>query len=263
MTDASNTMTDEVKYDERYCAYVDILGFRDLVSTLSDKSRGVRALRNLLTTIHEPFSGPATTDFRAQSISDAVALSTAVNSDGLFHLFSVLERLTIDLLFEGYFTRGAIAKGRLYHDDKMAFGEALITAFAFESQVANFPRIVLTRAVADDARTYWECRFSKRVLQAEDGPYYLHVLHRLTQDLDAELRRSPDAGAGRSDEVRYWVQIETKIREHYTEAVVNPRHFEKVKWFARYWNSFISTPVIGFDRIRGPGLDGVTAKFLY
>jgi hypothetical protein len=71
----------------------------------------------LLKRIHTPqqfdpssFQG---SDFRAQSISDAVAISTAVKANGLMHMFGAIETMATALLAEGYFIRGAIVKGPL------------------------------------------------------------------------------------------------------------------------------------------------------
>ena len=68
-------MTDST-YEERYCAFVDILGFGSLISTLECEK-----IQTLLRHIHRPFPGTPenqeNTGYRAQSISDAVAVSMA------------------------------------------------------------------------------------------------------------------------------------------------------------------------------------------
>jgi hypothetical protein len=80
-------------------------------------------------------------------------------------------------LHEGYFLRGAICKGRLFHDETAVFGEALVKAHGLESQIVNFPRIMLTREVVSDARSSDRAKeFDKLIKQADDGPSYLHVL---------------------------------------------------------------------------------------
>jgi hypothetical protein len=115
-------------YEERYCAFIDILGFRNLVKGIHN-SRDAAALREAMRKMHAPASGPDATegiDFRAQSISDAIAISTAPS--GLYELLEAIEKLAIDLVREGYFIRGALVFGYLYHDASMAFGDALVRA---------------------------------------------------------------------------------------------------------------------------------------
>ena len=45
-------MTEEVSYEERYCAFVDILGFRTLISTLDSDPLVVGKIRDLLRLVY-------------------------------------------------------------------------------------------------------------------------------------------------------------------------------------------------------------------
>jgi hypothetical protein len=67
-------------YEQRYCAFVDILGFQGLIDQLRHGKLGVRDLRSLLKQVHDPRQIGAYiqrgSDFRVQSISDAVAMSS-------------------------------------------------------------------------------------------------------------------------------------------------------------------------------------------
>lgn len=118
-----------MSYQTRYCAFVDILGFTAAIRDLDRGSMGYEELRTILRAVHEPppevFALTKDHDLRAQSISDAVCLSTACNAGGLSLLFFSLEMLTLDLLRRGFFIRGGVVKGKLYHDHQMVFGEAL------------------------------------------------------------------------------------------------------------------------------------------
>jgi hypothetical protein len=127
---------------DRYCTFIDILGFRGLIGGLKGNDNQFLALREVLKKVHAPVSQPTVnwhTDFRAQSISDAVAISTLATEGGLIRLFQVIEELAVDLLKGGYFIRGALVKGKLYHDDTMVFGEALVRAYELENSVARYP----------------------------------------------------------------------------------------------------------------------------
>jgi hypothetical protein len=46
------------------------------------------------------------------------------------------------------------------------------------------------------------------------------------------------------------------IEKRFAESVDTPKHFEKVKWFANYWNETVD-PVAGrfVMHINGPGLN--------
>jgi hypothetical protein len=51
------------------------------------------------------------------------------------------------------------------------------------------------------------------------------------------------------------------LRQRLTESMDNPRHFEKVKWFASYWNESIPAGAKEVERITGFGLDPRPAVF--
>jgi len=246
-----------VEYGDRYCAFVDILGFRELVSYLGNSISKVESLRNTLATIHQqPLqAGPSlflNTDFRTQSISDALVVSVAANEGALSELLFSLQTLTMRLLVDGYFIRGAVVKGRLYHDDKMAFGEALIKAYQYESTVVRYPRImVLSDVVADTQKLkHLPNVFAANLKQADDGPMFLHVLRKMQADMNA-LPLGPDNDD--TNALGEYARIKTIIEERYREAMDNPRHFEKVQWFAKYWNASLPANATSY-RVLGVGL---------
>jgi len=232
-------MTDElILYENRYCAFVDILGFRELVARLSASAENVRTLRSLLQKVHEPreFSPQ---QIRAQSISDAVALSTDATMDGISALLGTLTILAVDLLAEGYLVRGAVVKGPLFHDERMVFGKALVDAYHLETEVAKFPRIVVVREVREDILKGKPDLMAK-LKQAPDGPMYIDVLApvvRLAKRLSAPYYKPNDAE--RKLHLRF-SQIKDRLQTRFEESMDEPRHFEKVQWFARYWNKSVS-----------------------
>jgi hypothetical protein len=102
-------MQDDIQYTDRYCAFLDILGFRQLVESLSKDPQNIKNLRALLQKVHG--GGKSKKLVRAQSISDAVALSTEPNMEGLGELMQILMALSIDLLCEGFLFEEQLLKG--------------------------------------------------------------------------------------------------------------------------------------------------------
>jgi hypothetical protein len=246
-------MQDDIEYSDRYCAFVDILGFRQLVESLSRDSKNVKTLRLLLQKIH----GGGTTKklVRAQSISDAVALSTEPTMDGLAELLRILMGLAIDLLCQGFFIRGAVVKGPLYHDEQMVFGKALVDAYQYESEVARYPRVIVVSAVREDMLRQFP-EMVKLLKQSDDGPMFLDVLAPI-----ANLGRMAKKTNLDKDEQEMNLRfhgIKGRLQTLYEEAMDTPRHFEKVRWFAAYWNETVAT-VTEYQKVLGAGLDQ-TAK---
>jgi hypothetical protein len=255
-------------YIDRYCAFIDILGFRDLVRHLGGVGLQFETLRSLLTKIHSPVN-PATKswhiDFRAQSISDAVAISTIANDTDLLHLFIAIENLAVELLKEGYLIRGALVKGKLYHDDKMVFDDALIRAYELERTIVRFPRVMIARDVMQDIDQFCSGFLSDRrviyeshIAQGDDGPYYVHVLRKIAGTIAKLQIENINLPPEKRHSLEEFASIQAVIQRRLDESTDNPRHFEKVQWFARYWNQHVPYGVTKFTPIIGPGMDIVT-----
>lgn len=234
-------------YRDRYCAFVDILGFRQLIDRLTAEARQFEVLRSLLARVHGAKSGSPSesdSDFRAQSISDAVAISTFATRSGLADVFRALQSLAVDLLVEGYFIRGAVVRAPLYHDDQMVFGKALVQAYSFESEVARYPRIMVAREVRDDivrfsVETLGGFPTAKCLRQSADGPMYLDVLQPVVSLFSKSEHPYETLSAEEKARYRQYLSIRDRIQQRYEESMDAPRHFEKVRWFAQYWNDVI------------------------
>jgi hypothetical protein len=244
-------------YHQRYCAFIDILGFRELVQSLATKPERVEVLKTILGKVHNPEKDTDIsfyTEFRAQSISDAVTISTVVNSRSLVQLINAITILTLDLLADGLLVRGALVKGLLYHDETTVYGEALIRAYELESTVVRYPRVMVTYDVVTDLARYCGEQglnelFLKYVRQADDGPWFINVLRYLQES------REPGAFPDRLHRRFYYAgsMLRSQIQFLFDQASDNPKHFEKVQWFARYWNDIM--PAVGESRVTGAGLD--------
>jgi hypothetical protein len=244
------------QYEPRYFAYVDILGFRGLMADLRNGKVKCEAIRDVLKRMHTPHDPEIIDvehcDFRAQSISDAVALSTKPTIPGLMMLLATLRQLATASLREGYFTRGAVCKGLLYHDESTVFGDALVEAYRLESEIVKYPRIMLTKVVVDDARgSEKKDEFEEHIKQADDGPYFVHVLWRLRMLLDV-LKEQPRSPEQHRQTLSYFEAMRAQIQKRFEESVDTPAHFKKVRWFANYWNVTLGEDVETIQRITGP-----------
>ena len=258
-------MSFDIEYGERYCAFVDILGFRELINRLGKGALSVREMRELLTTIHKP-DGLSTqywpTDFRTQSISDAVAISANVNREGLIEILRALENLTLRLLDKGYFIRGGLVKGRLFHDENVVFGDALVEAFRIESEIARYPRVMTTRAVWLDYEKYRAeddgGSLDDWLKQSDDGPMFVHTLRSTSAFAYRTKLDNLSLSPPEQKNLDHITELQNTIQKKFDEAIDNPRHFEKVQWFAEYWNRSVPYGGKDFSTIQGPGLNQMT-----
>lgn len=240
--------TDE--YSVRYCAFVDILGFTGVIADLKHGIINHRQLRDILARVHRPSIPPfkeRSGDLRTQSISDAVCISATATKEGLASILRDLENLSFSLLEHGYLIRGGLVRGPLYHDATMAFGEALVEAYRMESQVARYPRIMVSKQVADEAKTYQaeDPDFGDFIRQATDGPFDVHILRLL----ELFRRGTPDA----IGVLEMYADFAKPLQARFDASVDEPRHFEKQQWFARYWNEVVERFDGRVPIITGPG----------
>lgn len=246
----------EEAYEDRLCAFVDILGFKQLVGAIPH-AISFQSVRDILRAAHsipaDHYTSNESIDFRSVSISDAIVLSTKGSLDGLIHIANAIENLALELLGQGYFTRGAIVKGKLCHDEKVIFGNALIHAYQLETEVVHVPRVMLTRDVVEIVPIN-SLFMEERVRRADDGPFFLHVLRKLQFTLWPDAQRREITGLLVDNTGISFGTIQSMLQKRFDEAVDNPRHFEKVKWFAQYWNRSRPDTLPRSFRISGPGL---------
>jgi hypothetical protein len=243
---------DETLDDDATVAFIDILGFSDIVKqsvALTAKATELIAILEDIANAKQEFADDfeiVSDDFKAQSFSDCIVLSENASPVGLFHLMAAVTLLSFRLLSKGVFVRDGIAKGSLHHSDKVVFGPAMIDAYRLESTTARYPRILVDRAThldykaAEYAEVGAEWTKVPTLLFADDGPPFLDIL---------VLLRSPtqEEYAGEIDNIR--VQIQNAL----DESVYEPKHFEKLRWLTIYWNALaldLGAKVVDFPQVQ-------------
>ncbi len=68
--------------------------------------------------------------------------------------------------------RGAISKGQLYDDTQIVYGPGLIDAYKKSSEIAYYPRVMLSYDVAEDYRVYSDNNKSSGIAVREFDPTY-------------------------------------------------------------------------------------------
>jgi hypothetical protein len=246
-------VADNHQYEDRYCAFVDILAFRALLDT-----RECGKIHTLLSHIHNPFPGTQKTQehtgYRAQSISDAVAVSTDATDVGLRHLLFALSSLQGLFFLTGVYLRGAIVRGLLFHDEKMVFGvalvEALVEAYRIESTIACFPRIMIAPSVTKDISVSEHEEYFTKTVKASDDGAYLHFLDILDQFTGEPV---PQNHVQRRVLDQFIIGAKT-LQRNYNASLGNERHFKTLHWLAEYFNNSIHPQCKELPRISGAGL---------
>jgi hypothetical protein len=231
-------------YEERYVAFADILGFTDNVRKTETNSHLQEALAKVLSEIgtrEDRYDELMIDGFQYQAFSDSIVMSTKGDARGLSYLFSEIGDLARQLLSKGFLMRGAVAKGKLYHDRGAMFGPAFLDAYRIESTIAKFPRVVLSREVHQDLRQIDEDPFHNEVIRDEDGPPYLHVLRPF---------RRPSALT--AEQLHFAQTCGEVIQNLLNDSIYEPKHYEKLRWLAIYWNTTIGSSLGPLQQIKLP-----------
>jgi hypothetical protein len=222
-------------YSERYVAFVDILGFSNIVRASVSSPDQAEELAKILQRLANRTTSTGISDaddFLGQSFSDCIVLSENATPKGLLYLLQTLTFVSLDLLSNGILVRGGIAKGQLHHTDKVVFGPALIEAYRLESQIAKFPRIILDRYARADFKQNKIGDGVDPLIRPEiqldnDGPPFLDIFSPF---------RAPSLGSHErlqmiADSCRAYIQ------DQLNSSIYDPGVFEKLRWLTIYWNS--------------------------
>ncbi|GIP59102.1 hypothetical protein [Paenibacillus woosongensis] len=137
-----------INYQERNVAFIDILGFSNLINKsetnpqiLIDVYESLKILKEYkdnITSFNSDELSPQVSVF-----SDNVVISYINNNkDSEYYLVLDCIVLYLSLLAKGILVRGGITTGALYHDKDIVFGPALVKAYHIESNYSIYPRIV-------------------------------------------------------------------------------------------------------------------------
>jgi hypothetical protein len=160
---------EEFEYKNRMVAFIDILGFKDIVNESKDKcqiikeiieamdlAKDIKKLAELMKKAYivDENNDKHKIDMQLTLFSDSVIIS--INDDKkikteLYNaFFNNLKKLAYALARRNFFLRGGITYGKLYHVENKCFGPAMNKAYALESTVANYPRIVVDKKALEE-----------------------------------------------------------------------------------------------------------------
>lgn len=221
-------------YDDRYVAFVDILGFSSIVSQSETDEVLVGNLSTALEGISRRASHARSTalGMEATAFSDAVVLSVPTSPDGLAHMLQTIADLSADLLSLNMLFRGAIVKGKLLHTTDAIFGPALIAAYKLETNVSFHPRIMVSPQVYQDAAsaTFGSKRLIPRHIVADphDVPY-----------LNLFAKWDGLSGEWPNEAIEMLTALQGIIAVGLIDNAAAPPIAEKYKWIARRLNGFV------------------------
>lgn len=267
-------MQTQAIYERRLCAFVDILGFGDLVRLSCERPDLQTRIRQLLREVvlarpvweqdgpvqviearlaRQGASDPKhqaevlvreyAAAERGSSFSDSLVLSATLNDRAITGLVTSLLILSRGLARLGKYARGAVCLGPLCHEQDLCFGPALINAYDLEKN-AEYPRIVFTpEAYAEVVKVNLPSvgPLAPYLRKDADGQQFLDFLTQVAPDL------ADTFGAEEMKEIRceLWRQL--------SSSQAPDRRRRKLVWLARYFNFVLKkAPIEGVSSLPEP-----------
>jgi len=233
-----------MEYKEHIVAFIDILGFKNIVNSGEYKPEGIslmlKFLRNEYTLDGFPHSDkikPKLTVF-----SDNIFISYEFSKDKELIIYEdVIHRTSImqAILFSyGILTRGSLTKGLVVHNETECFGPAIVRAAELESSVAIYPRIICDNNLNLDLFLK-ESRLKKSINKTELEMYFINFFSFL---LIERLSAFTDIGFVSFFDIRsnlYKLLASTSN----TNLTIRAKHI----WLIKQWNIFIENMIKHFN----------------
>ena len=224
-------MSELPKYENRIVAFIDILGFTNLISTLKDETDLHRKLYRALSFIHSYKNNTHNNDTIQSGLdisvfSDSIVISSSVNN--LSSIIWTCGQLQAELLYLGILSRGGISEGLTVHENDILYGDGMIKAYNIESKVAIYPRVVVDESVCKHAPKKVIEFFLKK---ADDGLLYINQFV-----FDAMCDGASDLAAdGYDPRLLYFEEVEIQIEKNLVNAN-QLAHKQKWSWLKNEFN---------------------------
>ena len=229
-------------YSKRYVAFLDILGFKDLVglSCIDKPPISVDEICAILDLPEPADEGQillgrvgdiSNSDHRSTAFSDSILITTAATDQGLMHLLHHVAKIGFYLAKLGVLYRGGITRGLAYHDEQHAFGPAIIEAYSIE-QNAIFPRVLLSNTVVEAGKSAAEpvnTIFSRLVHTDSDEGVFVNYLRVLRAAADADSAMPQDL-----------IELQNRVRRNIEKQLqrfpAGTKERVKWVWFRSYFD---------------------------
>ena len=210
-----------MNYENRYIAFIDILGFKNIIKKSEEKNNEIEYIEKAIN-IFKSFTKDSA--FVVTQFSDSVVISTNDSQDDFQRMLKCLLEISIKSIGIWYLLRGGITKGKLIHTKDYLFGPAMNYAYKLESELAIFPRIIIDENLNEDINKQNNYFFTKDF----DGIYYLDYLNKKNfinmknQDIKTHL-----------DSIR------DTLNDFNTESITDFKVKQKYLWLENKLSNFI------------------------
>lgn len=224
----------DAQYTEYYVAFLDILGFKNLVSGSESTCQSILNIYNEFGTIHDELysdipEGVQNVNIKIMSDSICVYIEAdKPNALSSLVLFCTAFQYRLLALQPPVFVRGGITFGDMFMENDIAFGPALTQAYLLEEKNAKVPRIIMLKKTLDHGKSRTDKANAKLMeeftFRDDDAFYALNYFR---------LFRPNDSKQNTLDQVKTVVSgylnttIDESVRQKYLYVEKNMRKYLK------------------------------------
>ena len=218
----------KVNYTEKIVAFIDILGFKNIVSSSLLQFPEVHKCLNyaLKEMKHiEKQEKNTKSDLEVSMFSDSIVLSA--EKENLFSLVWTVGWLQAKLLCVGILMRGGISFGLLHHRDGILYGEGFLSAINLEKKAAIYPRIVISERLMEKYKSLQ----SKWIEKDFDGFSFVNPFQ-----FNAVVGGACELAAdGNDPREMYFEEVRSYLIKG-RDAITEEHDLAKYRWMIKYFN---------------------------
>ena len=234
-----DTLNQIIEYKFHFVAFIDILGYSDIIINSTEKS-AIKEISRFSTLFEEAKSiiskqySWEKDKFSIKFFSDCFCISILadiLNADAFFQLIARIQK---EFVRDRMLVRGAVTIGNHFENNSIIFSEALIEAYQIESKQAIFPRITISKKIKDfifENGTEEDIIWFKDIYcwkDNQDNQLFIDYLNFMPYNKKSEPNHN---GKDLLDHKRF---IESNLDKY----AGNKNIYEKFQWLANYHNSY-------------------------
>jgi|GEM_PF-478171 len=264
-------LTTGLQYERRIIAFIDILGFKEMVKQSEYDSTKIELLYSVLGYLKDwnasekwdlktveieedaQKKGVENFDIRGRtnstSFSDSIVVSVKVDNnvnEMTSTLVANLAYIGAILIEKGILFRGGLTIGNIIHNQNgTVFGQGLIDAYLLETKSAKYPRIVLSDKLIEELSYPLETKkkrypYHQYVDRFDDGCIGFHqmIYYQVTESW---IEMTP------AKLISSLANIRKVIIKGLDSSFENPDIFEKYKWLKEQYNKLIILSDFDFE----------------
>lgn len=214
-------------YAEKIIAFVDILGFKELIKESESEAGAKARVHSSLLNMKENISGwlpPNPGNKRFFNFSDCIVLTdNNASKIGTIELLKLVNKIQADLASHGILLRGGITVGQVFDNYGLLYGPGVVEAYILESKSALFPRVVVDKKVLASHDIWKEVP----LLQDYDQHIFLDYLW---------------SSITLSHDLAYYGKIHRCIYDNLRNNKIrsDQKLYEKYHWMRMYYNYTVS-----------------------